>query len=94
MNDQIANDIVPPETANITPETEGSKSPHLSGEWGSLVRIGELAGKLETAGRRLKVWCNDDDPDFAVVRELARGVAFSVAEVSKELEFEAHHLQF
>jgi hypothetical protein len=55
--------------------------------------IGELAQMLETAGRRLGQWCDEQPPNYLVIPELARGVAISAADVATRLEDEAGKLQ-
>ena len=47
--------------------------------------IADLAYQLGSAGRRLKIWCVEKLTDYAIVCELARGVAISAERVAAEL---------
>ena len=55
--------------------------------------IAGLAYQLETSGRRLKTWCVEQPVDYAIVSELARGVAISAERVAAELKEQTDQLK-
>lgn len=45
-----------------------------------------LAYELERASRRLRTWCTERPTDYAIVRELACGVAISAERIAAQLK--------